>query len=403
MGALESIGWSIIIALIWSGAIGSSAIIAFLAGVILAVLFDDAMPILMLRSILVGAVARFRCRREARSDTFDMQHTLLNIEPDAVSSWVNLGYWPDHTETGESDSRVDHDSGSVGADPTSYVSACRGLARLLCDFSGVSASSRVLDVGCGCGDSSFFLLEEYDCAAIEAINIAKTQIQWAKRRAEKRKRQQKGKHAYGESRIDRIRFQVASATEIHAELFTSPDSPAAGVSPGFSHILALDCAYHFDSREEFFRRSFELVAPGGTIALMDIIPILPADAETNGLTIGWRLGMRIVSAACGIPIANLYSLSTYRRHLTAAGFTSIEVVHLPARSTFAGFAAFIQRHGQVTGTAASISADHRPSSWFRPSAFTRYRVTASVLEWMGRKRVAEFILIRATKPKTSAG
>lgn len=41
-------------------------------------------------------------------------------------------------------------------------------------------------------------------------------------------------------------------------------------SPPFDVILALDCAYHFDTRQQFLTQSFSKLSPGGRIALADI-------------------------------------------------------------------------------------------------------------------------------------
>jgi len=77
----------------------------------------------------------------------------------------------------------------------------------------------------------------------------------------------------------------------------------------FDRLLAIEAAFHFDSRDDFFAEAARLLAPGGTLALSDF---LVRDAEALG---GWL-----------VPVANRgLDAADYRDALAAAGFEAIEI------------------------------------------------------------------------------
>lgn len=176
------------------------------------------------------------------------------------SGYFNLGYWGTGAETQReaSDALVDR------------LVAC-----------SAGKGGRILDVACGLGASTKRLTQTYPPDMITGINISEAQIANARRR------------------VPGCAFQVMSATEM-----TFPDNH-------FDAVICVEAAFHFDTRDRFFKEAHRVLKPGGSLVLSDILfrPV------SNALQEFWH-----------IPRANrVSSIADYRARLAAAGFVSIDV------------------------------------------------------------------------------
>jgi SAM-dependent methyltransferase len=172
-----------------------------------------------------------------------------------------------------------------------YDNACRDLALLLGQKSELNPEDTVLDVGCGFGEQDQLWMQAFKPRSISAINITPAQIERAK----------------ADNRFEAVNYQVASATDLPFE------------ADHFDKILALESAFHFDSRELFFSQALKVLKPGGKMVLADVYPYHNASGWLSWLKVWW------ISGLWQVPLSNHYNLSHCKAKLVALGFEQIEI------------------------------------------------------------------------------
>ncbi len=129
---------------------------------------------------------------------------------------------------------------------------------------------------------------------------------------------------------DRIELLERSATNTQLE------------GGSFDKVIALESAFHFDTRLDFFREAKRLLRPGGKLVTADILSM-------PGMTMS--LSTRVMFQ---IPNRNLYSRDEYRRHLVELGFTSPKVYSI-REHVFAPWAAALGRRMDDPDFASRLS------------------------------------------------
>lgn len=176
---------------------------------------------------------------------------------------------------------------------TNLDDASESLARVAAENLELGPEDRLLDVGFGYGDQDMYWMEHFKPREIVGINITESQIELAKKRVAER------------GMSDRIRYVQASATQLPFE------------TNSFDKVVALECAFHFQTRLDFFREAFRVLRPGGRLVTFDIVPLpydhlplIPRTISNIGLHF-WKICPE-----------NVYDKHVYENKLREAGFTA---------------------------------------------------------------------------------
>lgn len=190
-------------------------------------------------------------------------------------------------------------------------------------------------------------------------------------------------HHRASERVHYVKARDATARPVEVTLYLGdavyrPSSPGSADHPlhpdseTYTAILALDCAYHFDTRHTFLSQSFEHLSDDGRIALADLC--FSDDASP--------LFRRIVGSLGVMPPANVVTPQEYIRTMEEIGYTDITLVDI-SDHVFPGFMHFLGKRGLlwkafvgafgvlvkqgarfviVTGHKSGVAADMAPSS-----------------------------------------
>lgn len=195
--------------------------------------------------------------------------------------YLNLGYWKD---------------------ATTIDAACEALVRLVAEAAGFGPEDRVVDVGFGFAEQDMLWARAYGVGHITGLNVTPSQVKLGRQRVAER------------GLADRINLLEASATDMPL-----PDA-------AFDKVVGVECAFHFHTREDFFREALRVLRPGGRLVLADVTKAAPV---TGGFARAMQKSTwNTFVTKYDVPEANADLREAYGAKLEAAGFTNVSVTSI---------------------------------------------------------------------------
>ncbi|MGD1901494.1 MAG: class I SAM-dependent methyltransferase [Geitlerinemataceae cyanobacterium] len=198
---------------------------------------------------------------------------------DSFGTHVHWGYWPEPYQA----------DGTVA----DFASAAKRLSECVYEAGGIKNGDRVLDAGCGFGGTTGCLNERYENLHVTGLNIDRRQLDRA------------------ESLIKPINNNAIDWICANACELPFPDN-------SFDRVLAVECIFHFPSREQFMREVKRVLKPGGTLALSDFMLWPIAVPLFKVLNFFASEGIQQLYGDVG---STDFTVSAYRRLATSAGLT----------------------------------------------------------------------------------
>ncbi|GLB36207.1 putative protein with phoX homologous domain, present in p47phox and p40phox [Lyophyllum shimeji] len=323
------------------------------------------------------------------NDPYGLFHLTLNklpAEDDSIppkTEWLNMGFWR-HTDV--------------------FPEACAALAIKLIQAAQCKAGDRILDVGHGTGESIILLLSGPSVPRPSTITGI-TSLP--------------AHHLRSRKRVDRL---LSSLRDPRPEVYLHlGDAVCQGTVVGhplepssktlFDRILALDCAYHFNTRNAFLRQALRKLAPGGRIALADIY--------FDPRLVQSRRAWLISSLFKLMPKRNMVSIDGYVAEMEEMGYVDVQVEDI-TQDVFPGFVHFLNGRGfgwkvfgYIIECCSQLDQDQRIGGFFpecqsmtavqavyirgyeerttpKPHTVYRIEIQAHVRSWQMWRRYSEF-------------
>jgi SAM-dependent methyltransferase len=189
---------------------------------------------------------------------------------------------------------------------TEYVAAAENMVRALGERLGLGPGSRLADAAPGMGAQDVYLARRFGPIEIDAVDATYAHVVHARRKARE--------------------AGLAASLRVHHGSATAMPLPDGACT----HVMSLEAAHHFDTRERFFGEGFRVLAPGGAIALADFT----LEREPGTRAEAWLF--EATCRAWRVPRANAVGAGAYAAQLERQGFRGVSIEKVGAR-TFPGY------------------------------------------------------------------
>ncbi|MBK0063468.1 MULTISPECIES: SAM-dependent methyltransferase [unclassified Acinetobacter] len=243
-------------------------------------------------------------------------------------AWSNLGYWKNTTD---------------------YKNACCQLADQLAKAVQLTATDRLLDLGCGQGASLQHWIENYHVQNISAVEIQANHIQLIQQKLPQLQHIQRG------SFLDLNQFYFRQLFDV---------------------ILCIDAAYHSDLN--LFLNAVQPILNGqGRLGFHYLV----LSEKWQQLSVLQKQKYNYLLKAADVDLHQLDSLQMTRQQLEQHGFRQIEIVDL-TEFVLGGFAGFIASN---------------KSKKNRDLAQLKIQTTAKLCDYLNKEGVVRYMQISAVK------
>ncbi len=175
-----------------------------------------------------------------------------------------------------------------------FLKACANLNEFMANKARLLPGSRLLDIGCGNGNTAMWLSETRECSVV-GVDLSGVRINNANRDLE-------GAPA---PLRDRVSFEKASATALPFE------------DGSFSHVWSQATIYHIPDKEATLQEAYRVLAKGGLFIFDDLIKPKPDISEAARTYVYDRLYFDTD-----------FSFQSYQDALKETGFRVVEAVDL---------------------------------------------------------------------------
>ncbi|KAJ3205933.1 hypothetical protein HK099_000665 [Clydaea vesicula] len=318
------------------------------------------------------------------NELYSLDHALLNLN--VQSLWLNMGYWK-HTQD--------------------YVQANKNLADLLYDQIPTHINNATLiDFGFGCGDQILHYINSRSIEIYVGVTNEKSQYTIATKLLDQNLNDnlkqskpivklfngnstdiQSWKNQHGKYYTDLVSENRVNLNLQHFSKFLP-------YLEQFDIVLSLDACYHFDTRENFLKIAFDLLKPGGYIAITDLI--LGFDSQKNAFN---SVFLNLIAKLTNIPKANLINQDEYEILFKKIGFTNLKLLDITDH-VFKGLVKNCSNQTKNFKTGFKINFlknppldNEIPIDWFKYE-----HILPKIFNYLDTKKVFRFFVVSAQKP-----